>query len=403
MPTNTARKIDQAPQSETRIRTAGPVTPLTLYLNAIGAITLMNRDEEVAAGKRIESAQVAILSAIATDHAGLAEVQRIGRRLHRQRVTVGKLVSVPRDGSFDEATEEIRILGLMSEMTTRPVEALREMRLTEAVISKVLRAIRTTMSAESVDTIATAQREIDAARSALVNANLKLVFHLAKKRAQRGGGLDLHDLIQEGSLGLIRASKTFDYSRELRFATYATFWIKQMMDRAVEQKGRTIRLPTYILMNQAKIRNVSRVIKNRTGEEPTQEKIAAEVALSVNQVRSAQHAVREPRSLDVPVGDDGPPLVDFVAKDIGDRGDESVARSVRDELIRVLLSKVTPRERMVLEYRFGIGQREPMNLAEVGRLIGVSRERIRQVEMQALSRCRNAEIAETLKQLAEGT
>ena len=331
---------------------ANTADPVRMYLKEIGRVRLLNADEEIEIAKRIENGSIA-------DSLLEGEFKDVPRGDQTKAVTAEMLKALPQvDEIYDEKKD---------------------------VFIGLHRNDLENTSADGRD-----------AKNELAEANLRLVVSIAKKYV--GRGLTFLDLIQEGNLGLMKAVEKFDFRKGFKFSTYATWWIRQAITRAIADQARTIRIPVHMVETINKFVRTTRTLTTKLGREPTDEEVAKEMGISEEKVSEIKQIAVEPVSLDTPVGDEEDSQIgDFVSDDkaVGP-ADAATFSSLKDQL-KQSMESLTKREQDVLRLRFGLDDGRARTLEEVGKEFGVTRERIRQIEAKALRKLRHPSRAKKLK------
>ena len=437
IPTNEEHEFTQNRQDSSR----KAQDPVGIYLKELWAFPLLSRDGEVEIAKRIESGRQEILSAALNCPIVVREVIKLGQDLRAGRIELKELTN---EGEDEETTfEEInihkkRVLGLIDRIRkgddriqvlrrrmrdaekgaskkkvqleidkkkAEIFEAFRSLNLKERQINIIVQKMKLQEAKredgdrlrKTIRAIENGETKVREGRSEFVKGNLRLVVSIARKYLNRG--LSFLDLIQEGNLGLMKAVDKFDHQRGYKFATYATWWIRQAVTRAIMEQARIIHIPVYMTEVINQLHRTIQELVRKFGREPTLEEIAETMGLSLDKVQKAIKIAKSPISLETPIGEEGDSrLQDFIEDKEGVSPQDAAVSSHMVRWTHKVLSTLNKREEKVLRMRFGIGMEQEYTLEEVGWDIGVSRERIRQIEEKALRKLKHFSRANKLKE-----
>ncbi|HEX2738691.1 MAG TPA: RNA polymerase sigma factor RpoD, partial [Acidimicrobiia bacterium] len=302
-------------------------------------------------------------------------------------------------GSFDPVRMYLKEIGKVPLLTAEQEVTLAK-RIEAGLHARDRHEGRTDLSDNESEGLQAVAVDGELAKRQLTEANLRLVVSIAKRYV--GRGMALLDLIQEGNLGLIRAVEKFDYTKGFKFSTYATWWIRQAITRAIADQARTIRIPVHMVETMNKVLRVQRSMLQELGREPTVDEVAAKVEMTSDRVREIQRISQEPVSLETPVGEeDDSSLGDFVEDPTAIAPATAAARALLTEAIEEALEELNDRERAVVRLRFGLDDGQTHTLEEVGKEFGVTRERIRQIESKTLAKLRHPTRSQRLRDYLE--
>ena len=356
--------------------------PVKNYLKQIGQIPLLSAEQEVELSRRIHAGAEAahILQADRQKYGGPEYIKKNSARF-----------------SFEEDENSRSYTEDLDEDGEKSVEDAEE----KADEEKAMEAVENgPLSEERRQELLKTRRDGLNARRSLSEANLRLVVSIAKKHV--GHNLAFLDLIQEGNIGLIKAAEKFDCDRGFRFSTYATWWIRQAITRAIADQARTIRIPVHMVETINRMRQATNQLVYQNGHEPTPEELAKAMDMSVERVREIQRMAQEPASLESPVGEEeDSSLGDFVADENAEAPGKAADRAMVAQQINQALKSLTPREEKVIRLRFGLDDGRPRTLEEVGRDFGVTRERVRQIEAKAIRKLHSRKCLALLNGLIE--
>jgi len=397
---------------------------LWTYLNDIGHVALLSPEEEHEIAQTIEEADHRAKTILFELPRAVNELARVGRQLQTGALDIADVINMemlPPESSEKYRTETISSISMLKDLCeeraktremlsgagepgrnelekwlemveARTEETLRNLALRKKVVTEIARKVaRRTKSADAAEARVVKQKmnqlkdlelTLKTVKNRLVQANLRLVIGNAKRYVNRG--LSFLDLVQEGNIGLMRAADKYEYRKGFRFSTYATWWIRQSMMRAIADCARTIRVPVHALQTASVIGKAAASLSRELGREPSLEEISAEAGLPAEKVRRVMKATHQTISIETPVGDEESVLVDLLA----DRESRSPFAEVEGislkEEVRKVLSTLTPKEEKVIRMRLGIGEMTDRTLEEVADVFGLTRERIRQIEAKAL-------------------
>jgi len=424
--------------------------PVRMYLKEMGSVSLLSREGEVEIAKRIEKGRKTILKALSRSPVVVDGLLSIREPLEKGELEVKKLVNFTEEDltqeivdnrrqeileCIDEITQleekAVRIQAQLDKAKTNSTQArkrwelarhrlsiahhIRDLDLKAAIqnhlVSKIKNALGQKESQDrflatpsalkrTLAVIRQGKREMQKAKKELVEANLRLVVSIAKKYTSRG--LQLLDLIQEGNIGLMKAVDKFQYQRGYKFSTYAHWWIRRAITRAIAEQARTIRIPVHMIELISKLVQASRNFVQEFGREPTNDELAQEIDMPVNKVREILKLTQEPISLETPMGEEeGSHLADFIEdRDVVSPAQAGINGNLKDQTAAVL-ETLTTQEEQIIRMRFGIEDGSEHTLEEVGRRFSITRERIRQIEAKELCKLRHPSRSRKLRAFLE--
>jgi len=319
----------------------------------------------------------------AAQHAGTVNADEIALALDELELEAGQIEDFYH--ALDELQIEIVTAGQSAEEVVLEEETREVSTDSLQLFLKDIGRVELLTAAQEVELAKRIERGDHGAKQQMVEANLRLVVSIAKK--YRNQGLPFLDLIQEGTIGLVRAAEKFDYRKGFKFSTYATWWIRQAVARALADKARTIRMPVHVVEKLNKIGRTERKLLTELGREPTAEEVARELDIEAKDVEAVRRSAQVPISMEKPVGDEeDSEFGHFIADESAKAPDEVADTVMREECLQRVLAMLSYRERRILELRYGLAGEQPRTLDEVGKAFNVTRERVRQIENQSLKK-----------------
>ena len=415
--------------------------PVRIYMREMGAVPLLKREEEIVFARRIEEARDELRRLTLGSPFAVREVLRVVERVKTGRASLRDLLEEAEEVAEEaEATYSDEVVARLERLKRRKPESayklLKDVNLSNNLIRRIIKRIvrlehliereenkkgprkserakarvrrifkRLEMKRAELKELARSVKVHDfnmwEAKQRLIEANLRLVVSIAKRYVNLG--LKFSDLIQEGNIGLMKAVDKFDYKKGYKFSTYATWWIRQAITRSIADHGRTIRIPVHMIETINRLLQTSRQLLKELGREPYPEEIAERMDIPIAKVRRILRLMKQTLSLETPIGDDEESsLGDFIEDEKSPSPSDAAIEKDLSDQTNLVLESLTPREEKVLRMRFGIGEKQDYTLEEVGKVLGVTRERVRQIEAKAIRRLRHPTRAKLLKGFSEG-